>query len=267
MATDLPPAPPALEGQVLFYKSPEPLDSNRHARLAMRATDRPYSFAAKQHFCPLQVAEFAPAAVNYPIIFAGESRAPLAIMGLNEGENLFIAPDGLYRVGAYVPSFMRRYPFVVARDGERMVVCIDRPFGLFTDTDPAELEPGSVMLFENGQPSEFTQRCIEFCRQFDQDGQRTQSFLRLLEDLNLFEPRQTNYAPRLPNGEFGPQQLVAEYMAVSEEKLRALPSEKKLELQENGALAQIHAHLISLHNWDKLIGETVARQNPQPANA
>jgi hypothetical protein len=267
MATDLPPAPLPLEGQVLFYKNPEPLDAQRHARLAMRSTDRPYGFAAKQHFCPLQVGEFAPAAVNYPIIFAGDARAPLAVMGLNEGENLFIEPDGVYRVGAYVPSFMRRYPFVVARDGDRMVVCIDRPFGLFVEVDPADKDASTVMLFEDGQPSAFTQRCIEFCRQFDQDGQRTQSFLRLLADLDLFEPRQTNYTPRLPNGEMGPPQLVAEYMAVSEEKLRALPNEKKIELQDNGALAQIHAHLISLHNWDKLIGETIARQNPQPANA
>ena len=269
MATDLPSAaPPPLEGQVLFYTNPEPLDSKRHERLAMRSTDRPYTFAAKQHFCPLQVGEFAPSAVNYPIIFAGEANAPLAIMGLNEGENLFIQPDGLYRIGAYVPTFMRRYPFVVARDGERMVICIDRPFGLFVEVnDPSELEEGGVMLFENGQPSEFTQRCMEFCRQFDIDAHRTQSFIQLLTDLDLFEPRQTNYAPRQPNGELGPSQLIAEYKAVSEEKLRALPNEKKLELQENGALAQIHAHLISLHNWDKLISETVARQNPRPANA
>jgi hypothetical protein len=255
MATDVQPANSPIAGQVLFYSNPEPLDSVRHAKLGMKSSDTPYGFAAKQHFVPLHVGEFPIAAINYPIIFAGDQRAPVAVMGVNAGENLFISPDGLFRPGAYVPAFIRRYPFVVARDDQfsRTVVCIDRPFELFTEDNP------DVMLFENGQPSAFTNRCIEFCGQFDADARVTASFVQLLTDLDLFETRKTNFTPRLANGEAGEPVLIAEYFAISEEKVKALPADKLVELRDNGALGQIYAHLISLNGWDRLIMETAAR--------
>ncbi len=265
MATDVQPAPSPLAGQVLFYSNPEPLDSVRHAKLGMKNSSQPYGFAAKQHFVPLHVGEFGPAAINYPIIFAGDQRAPLAVMGINEGDNLFIADDGLFRPGAYVPAFIRRYPFVVARDDQagRMVVCIDRQFGLFTEEYP------DVMLFENGQPSAFTTRCIEFCGQFNTDAQVTQSFVTLLTDLDLFETKQTTFTPRNPDGSAGEPVLIAEYFAVSEDKLKALPASKLAELRDNGALGVIYAHLVSLNGWDRLILETMTRGGgaQQPANA
>jgi hypothetical protein len=48
-------------------------------------------------------------------------------------------------------------------------------------------------------------------------------------------------------------QKIAEYHAISEEKLKALPAEKLAELRDNGALGQIYAHLVSLLGWDRLI--------------
>lgn len=262
---DAQPAANPLSGQVLLYVNPEPLDSERHAKLGMMRSDRPFSFAAGQHFVPLHVGEFGPAAINYPIIFAGEQRAPIAVMGVTPGENLFIAPDGQFRLGAYVPAFIRRYPFVVARDStmDRNVVCIDRSFALFTEQNP------DVMLFENGQPSAFTKSCIDFCGQFDADGQMTLNFTKLLTDLDLLDTKQTTYTPRNPDGSAGQPQLVAEYFAVSEDKLKTLPADKLVELRDNGALSQIYAHMLSLLAWDRLILETVDRQNraAQPANA
>ncbi|MDR3512967.1 MAG: SapC family protein [Caulobacteraceae bacterium] len=257
MAADVQPANSPLSGQVLLYVNPEPLDSSRHRKLGMLRSDRPFSFAARQHFVPLHVGEFAPAATNYPIIFAGEQRAPLAVMGVNAGENLFISAEGVFRTGAYVPAFIRRYPFVVARDQQldRMVVCIDRDFALFTENKP------DVMLFEDGQPSAFTKGCIDFCSQFDADSQMTQSFVKLLGDLDLFESKQTTFAPRAADGTTGEPQLVAEYFAVSEERLKKLPDAKLAELRDNGALAQIYAHMVSLYGWDRLILETIERNN------
>ena len=58
MPSDVPPPPSPIVGQVLFYDTPEPLDSTRHAKLGMRSSDRPYGFAKHQHFIPLHVAEF-----------------------------------------------------------------------------------------------------------------------------------------------------------------------------------------------------------------
>jgi hypothetical protein len=248
-----------VSGQVLFYTQPEPLDINRHGKLGMMSTDRPFRFAAKQHFIPLHAGEFGPAAINYPIIFAGADYAPLAVMGLNAGENMFIAEDGLYRQGAYVPSFIRRYPFVGARDDQakRTIVCIDRASDLWTEGK------ADVMLFENGEASAFTKSCIEFCSQFDTDRASSELFVKIVRDLDLFETRQATFTPRLENNVLGEPQLVAEFFAISETKLKELPAAKYLELKDNGALPLIYAHMTSLFGWDRLISETLAHRAAQ----
>ncbi|HLK26898.1 MAG TPA: SapC family protein [Caulobacteraceae bacterium] len=245
-----------ISGQVLFYSQPEPLDAQRHGRLGMNTTDRPFSFAAKQHFIPLHAGEFGPAAISYPIIFAGQDYAPLAVMGLTTGENLFISEDGLYRSGVYVPSFIRRYPFVGARDDDakRTIVCIDRASDLWVEGK------ADVMLFENGQPTEFTKSCIEFCSQFDNDRAQSDFFIKLLRDLDLFETRQATFTPRLENNVLGEPQMVAEFFAVSEQKLKDLPAAKFAELRDNGALPLIYAHMTSLFGWERLIAESLARR-------
>ena len=266
MATAAQPPSAQLSGQVLLYVNPEPLDSAVHAKLGMNRSATPFSFASRQHFVPLQVGEFGPASTSYPIIFAGDQRAPLAVTGVRDGENLYIDPDGSYRLGVYVPGFIRRYPFVIAKDDQqdRMIVCIDRAFELWTEKNP------DVALFENGEPTAFTKSCIEFCGQFDADRLRTDSFVKLLTDLDLFEPRQTTWTPRLADGSAGEPKTLAEYFAVSEAKLNALPAEKLVELRDNGALSQIYAHINSLYAWDRLITESMTRaaaEQPQPANA
>jgi hypothetical protein len=125
------------------------------------------------------------------------------------------------------------------------------------------------MLFEDGKPSAFTTRCIEFCSQFDVDAQSTMSFVKLLGDLDLFESKQTTFTPRAADGTPAEPVLIAEYFAISEVKLNALPATKLAELRDNGALGQIYAHMISLHGWDRLILETFTRNAAaqQPANA
>lgn len=247
---------PQVEGQVLFYKNPEALDSRKHSNLGLRTTDRPFSFAAKQHFVPLHVPEFAPASLSYPIIFAGTNYAPLAVMAINSGENLFISEDGLYRTGAYIPSFIRRYPFVVAKDDARnqLMICIDRGSDLFVEGG------GDLKLFENGEPTAYTKNCIEFCGAFDMDRQRTDQFINEVKALDLFESKQTTFTPRLPDGSEGTPQLIAEYFAISEDKLKALPADKLEGLARSGALGQIYAHLISLFGFERLIMETSQRQ-------
>ena len=46
---------------------------------------------------------------------------------------------------------------------------------------------------------------------------------------------------------------------MSEERLNALPDKDLRELQVTGALRQISAHLISMFNWERLIGRAANR--------
>ncbi|HEV2081396.1 MAG TPA: SapC family protein [Brevundimonas sp.] len=251
-----------LAGTVLFYGKPEPLSVENHGALGVEPTQRPFDFVAKSHIVPLTVTEFAPAALTYPVIFVGEQRQPVAVMGLRPDQNLFVA-DGLFKAEAYIPAYVRRYPFVFANDEaqQRLILCIDRDA-------PFVKEGGVQPLFENGQPSAFTQQAMDFCNSFEQERLRTESFVNLLKEHDLFETRTATFTPRDATGQpAGEAQKIAEYFAVSEDKMRALPAEKLAELRDNGALGQIYAHLTSLLGWDRLVALTFAQAAAEPAAA
>jgi hypothetical protein len=202
-----------------------------------------------QHAIPLTVEEFPQAQRHFPIIFSsGENPVPLALMGLNEGVNIFVDDEGKLRGPSYVPAYVRRYPFVFANDEvqKRLILCIDRDASFVK-------EGGANPLFVDGQPSPYVQQAMEFCNNFEQERLRTEAFVKLLTELDLLETRESVFTPRNPDGSAAAPQKIAEYFAVSEEKLKALPAEKLAELRDNGALGQIYAHLVSLLGWDRLI--------------
>ncbi|CAN5215120.1 SapC family protein [soil metagenome] len=237
-----------ISGTVLFYGQPEPLTAEAHGTLGANAVDKPYAFVAQTHVVPLTVTEFAPAALSYPVVFLGETKQPFAVMGLRQNENLYVEANGDFRPEAYIPAYVRRYPFVFANDTDqnRMILCIDAKASFLS-------EGGENPLFVDGQPSEYVNMAMEFCNNFEQERQRTDSFVALLTELDLFHTREAVFTPRDENGNQGEPQKLADYFAVSEEKLKALPAEKLAELRDNGALGQIYAHLVSLLGWDRLI--------------
>ena len=253
-----------LAGTVLFYSKPEPLSAELHGKLGANPVDKPYAFVGRTHVVPLTVTEFAPAALSYPVVFLGDTKQPVAVMGLRQSENLYVDATGEFRAEAYIPAYARRYPFVFANDDQqqRMILCIDRDA-------PFIVEGGQVPLFDNGQPSAYVNQAMEFCNNFEQERQRTDSFIALLTELDLFHTREAVFTPRDENGNPGEPQKLADYFAVSEDKLKALPAEKLAELRDNGALGQIYAHLVSLLGWDRLIALAFQRaaQMPTAANA
>ena len=108
---------------------------------------------------------------------------------------------------------------------------------------------------------------MEFCNNFEQERQRTDSFVALLTELDLFDVREAVFTPRDEKGNPGQPQKLADYFAVSEEKLKALSPQKLAELRDNGALGQIYAHLVSLLGWDRLIALAFQRAAEMPTEA
>lgn len=264
MTTTAQPGLGQITGNVLFYSQPEPLSPEMHGKLGVKRMDGPFAFAKDGHAIPLTVGEFPLAAVTGPIIFVGDEKLPIAVMGLNAGENMFVKDDGLFEAGIYIPAYVRRYPFVFANDtnSQQMVLCIDRKAEFI-------VEGGDMPFFEGTEPSDYTKNCIEFCNNFELERQRTMSFVQLLKDNDLFESKTATFTPMNADGSQGEPQKIADYFGVSEDKLNALPQAKIIELRDNGALAQIYAHLLSLVGWDRLVAIAMARapQLPAAANA
>jgi hypothetical protein len=255
--------PGQLTGNVLFYSRPEPLAKELHSQIGVKRLDGPFKFAKEGHAIPLTVGEFQLAAITGPIIFVGDEKLPISVMGLNAGENMFVRDDGTFESGVYIPAYVRRYPFVFANDDQnkQMVLCIDRAAEFIVDKDY------DMGFFEaNGEPTEYTKNCIEFCNNFEIERQRTMSFVQLLKELDLFETKTATFIQPNADGTPGEPQTIAEYFGVSEEKLNKLPADKFVELRDNGALSQIYAHLHSLVGWDRLIALAMSKaQQQQPA--
>ena len=262
MAIEHTPVPTGeLTGKVMFYNRPEPLSPEAHGKLGLSRADASFSFAARANIVPIQVGEFGLAALNYPLIFAGEEKAPMAVLGLKPGESLFVTPAGRFADNCYVPGFVRRYPFVLAGDGgdEKLIVCIDRDA-------PMLKENGDIPLFENGKLTQAGESAVQFCSDFETERRRTDQFVARLKELDLFEPKAATFTPRNPDGTMGQTVQLADYFAVSEEKLQALSDADLRELHTTNALRQIHAHIISMANWERLVGRA-ALQAPVAGNA
>ena len=250
-----------LTGQVMLYTRPELLSKEAHGNLGVNPAPTRFGFAATTHVCPVTVPEFGPAGLSYPIIFVGAEYNPVAVMGLQEGQNLFASPELGFELDAYIPCYIRRYPFVLAAaedapasEENRMLVGIDRGYQYIG-------ENAVFPFFENGEPTTYTKNCIQFCNDFDSQIRMTRQFSGMLQELDLFETRSASFTPQNPDGTpAGEPQKIADFFAVSEAKLMALPTDKLAELRSSGALQQVYAHLNSLFGWERLIVRAVARQ-------
>lgn len=236
----------------LFYQDLMPLNSRDHATWKSRQTDKA-TWLAGQHAVPLTAEEFPDAARHFPIIFsAGDQPVPLALMGLNEGVNVFLDDNSQLTENVYVPAYVRRYPFLLAKlspESEELSLCFDPTSGLL-----GEGEEGNA-LFDGENPSDATKALLDFCRNFEEAGQRTQGFVEELKKHNL-----------LMDGEVAIQQdgndqpfVYRGFQMIDEAKLRELRGDQLRTWNQNGILALIYAHLFSL----QLIREIFGRQVQQ----
>jgi SapC len=245
---------PAPDGGLEFFETLEPLNPEIHAKIGLNPTMTPYAFARRAHAVPLIVGEFAPASLTFPVIFAGSAYQPMAVMSVRVKENLFINEAGAFPRDVYAPAFLRCYPFAYAQlpNDERVVLCIDPKAACVA-------ENAEFPLFKDGEPTDFTKSCMDFCNAFETDRRRTEAFVGVLKDLDLFELKEVTFTPRAPDGSEGQTVKITEHFAVSEERIKALKEKDQLELLRSGAYAQIVNHWTSLMNWEKILAETVRR--------
>jgi len=234
----------------LFYNDLMPLNSQDHVTYKTRSTDTaPWLVGA--HAVPLTAEEFIHAGRSYPIVFAAADQpVPLALMGLNEGVNMFVDDTGkLLDANVYVPAYARRYPFMLAKlqpDSEELSLCFDPTSDLV-----GEMDEGNA-LFEDGQPSEQTKGMLEFCRNFEEAGMRTQQFVDELNKHNLLMDGEVS----IQHQGFEQPFIYRGFKMVDQEKLRDLRGDVLRSMNQNGMLALVFAHLFSLD----LISGLFARQ-------
>jgi hypothetical protein len=238
----------APQGLPMLYNDLVPLSSVDHATWKLRPLDD-LAMLAGIHAVPLAVEEFPLAQRYFPIVFSqnGDDSVPLALMGLNEGVNVFINDEGVFSAG-YVPAYLRRYPWLLARlnpQGEDLSLCFDPSRGML-----GEFEEG-IALFEDGQPAQIVTDTLKFCEQFEIAAQSTVQFMRDLNELGILEDGEFKIQhPQMPE----PYNYRG-FRMVNEQKLRELRGDQLRKMNQNGMLTVLHAHLFSLNQMNELFSK------------
>jgi hypothetical protein len=233
----------------IFYGGLEPLSSSRHAAFKSRGSDKA-PFLVNNHAVPITIDEFVTVQRFCPIVFSsGETTVPLALMGLNEGVNVFVDDEGKLTSEVYIPAYVRRYPFMLARlseNAQELSLCFDPTSGLVGEYDEG------LPLFDDGKPSETTNAILKFCEEFELSAQRTGAFTKDLKDAGLLMDGEVSIQPQGVEQPF----IYRGFMMVNEEKLRDLRGDELRRMNQNGMLALILAHLFSM----ALVREIFAKQ-------
>jgi hypothetical protein len=230
--------PPA-NGLPLMYTDLMPLSSQAHSTWKTRTTDEA-PFLTKVHAVPLLVDEFISAQRFYPIVFsAGDQPVPLALMGLNEGVNVFVDEQGKLLNPTYVPAYLRRYPFMLARVNETedsLSLCFDPSSGMV-----GEFEEGNA-LFDGDKPSQATENILKFCEEFEMGAQRTSNFMEELKKTELLIDGEVTLQL---NDQTQPA-IYRGFQMIDETKFREARGDDLRKWNQNGVLPLVMAHLFSL---------------------
>jgi len=225
-----------------FYQKPVVLDREQHKGLRLKAGDA--RFAARNQAVPLLAAEFPEACMEYPIVFTqgqdGQWLA-LAITGLQAGTNAFVDTKGLWNA-RYVPASVRRYPFILAEGANNQL-------SLAADLAAPQLGTEGEALFDDkGEPTELVKNIMQLLADFQNQAKATSALAKQLADAGLL----TQQSLQVRQGEER-NAVVEGVWIVDEAKLRALPDDKVLAWFKDGALAALHAQMLSLRNLVPLL--------------
>ncbi|HSD52903.1 MAG TPA: SapC family protein [Burkholderiales bacterium] len=228
--------------------------------VALPAPGKLPEFCAQTNAMPVSYIEFAPAARDFPIVFAssdqGKTYAAVAVLGLAHNENLFVR-NGVWEQGVYVPAYVRRYPFCMARvtmgntAQENRLICVEKSF---------VSDAGEKMFDAEGKPTQRWTQIEQLLREYEADLERTRELCSILADYDLFEPFTMRATPA---GGAQPLNLAGMYR-VREDKLEHLNAAQHKNLFKKGIVGRIYAHLLSLESFGQLLARRV-KLGPAPA--
>jgi len=206
----------------------------------------------------LSAAEFVSAARDYPITFvSGDEKAfaPVALLGLAEKQNLFIDASGAWIAGHYVPAFIRRFPFCLARatvEGRPRtdrIVCVEKSY----------LDAGGLPLYDaEGKVTPNWSGFEQLLQSYENDLELTAQMCEAFAKLELFEA----FEFRVMNAEQASLTIKGMYR-IDEKRFTALKPASHKAMVTKGFMGRIYSHFHSLENFGRLYQRALALATEQ----
>ncbi len=232
------------------YSEIVPLYKNQKVRLP--APGALPDFCRKVNAVPISYSEFGVACRDYPLAFIttdqGKTFVPVAVLGVAGSENLFLR-DGRWDNSVYLPAYVRRYPFCMARvtldtvEQADRLICVEKAF--LSDDGERVFDDAGVAL-ARWQPIE------KLLQEYEADLERSREMCAILADYALLEPFTLQASLKA-----GGAMNLGGMHRVDERKLEFLNAAQHKNLIRKGVMGRIYAHLISLENFARLL----ARKN------
>lgn len=233
-----------------------PLEKQHRVLLPSLASGSVPAFAMRINAMAISYSEFSAVQRDYPIVFLtadeGRSFAPVAVLGLADGQNLFVEDDGRWAAHHYVPAFVRRFPFCASRvnvDGveqEQRLICVDRAY----------LDDSGIALYDqSGAPTAAWAERERLLAEYESDLERTAQMCAYFRKLDLFVPLTMEVKDA---GQAGVR--MQGMHCIDETRLVAQNAASHKALATRGLAARIYAHLFSLSTFARLVERAQSRR-------
>ena len=239
-----------------FYRKVVALNSDVHRNLRLASNEAGFSFARDTTAVLLAGVEFAEAAREYPIVFIrgnDKQMRPVALLGVRDGENLFVDQQGKWDA-RYIPAFVRRYPFVMADGGPngQLVVCIDESCAALN------VAHGELLINAEGVLQPRMNEVMNFLQNFQNEFVRTELIVKQFDELGLFIQQGARF-----DTNDGQTFQLNDFYLIDEEKFGQIADDKLPKLFRSGALGLAYLHLASMGNMRGLLNRLTERTAAQ----
>lgn len=188
-------------------------------------------------------AEFRELQSCYPIVFRRDGSGamqPVALLGLRQGENLFLKEDGWD--GACLPLSIERQPFLIGQGADGPMVHID------LDSPRVSRDRGEPLFLDHGGTTPYLERVTSVLLALHDGVRSVPAFVEALQRHALLEPFVLDI--RLRDGS---QARLAGFHTIAEERLRAIDGPALEELHMSGHLEPLYMAVASLGQLRNLI--------------
>ena len=217
------------------------LDNVNHRHLRIH-TERSAGLGDNRHYALALPVEFRHLQAHFPIVFqlveGDVGFQPIALFGLEEGQNLFLTPTGWD--ATVVPMSMQRDPFLIGRaqdDTLQLHIDLDSP----RIVGPDQGEIGTALFLPHGGFSEYLDQVVRLMEDLHAQVQYLPVFIEALIRHQLLEP--FVFDMQTPGGEHA---RLTGLFTVNEEKLAGLPGAALEALAREGHLLPIYMQIASL---------------------